>query len=172
MSCLDITPPRYVGLRRTPNKRSWILKIETSAIHLKMNAFQHALRKTSTATQTTDRIPLNAHFSSKLRGDSQVCSLEANCFWHGYSSTPDAIPNWLKCAGNFKWMRLQALRRGSVNWRRDGASAKLLWLGTRPNLESIPNWNSSFTKVSVNNFDTRVAPTPCMYADRAASLSM
>ena len=87
MSCLDITPPRYVGLRRTPNKRSWILKIETSAIHLKMNVFQHALRKTSTATQTTDRIPLNAHFSSKLRGDSRVCSLDASCFWHGYSST-------------------------------------------------------------------------------------
>ena len=99
-------------------------------------------------------------FTPKLWGSTQVCSLEASCFWHGFSSTPDAIPSWVKCAGNCRWMRLQALRRVFVNLRRDGSSAKLLWLGTLPNHGITWSRNSSWTKVSVNSFAIRVDPTP------------
>ena len=131
-------------------------------------------RKTSTAEhKPLDTLPkVGTSFYQGFGAESQVCSLEARCFWHVFSSTPDAIPNLLKCAGNSKWMRLQALRRGLVNFRRDGSSAKLLWLGTRPNHDKSRSWNSSCTNVSVNNFATLVAPTPFIYADLAASLSM
>ena len=131
-------------------------------------------RKTSTAEhKPLDTLPkVGTSFYQGFGAESQVRSLEARCFWHVFSSTPDAIPNLFKCAGNSKWMRLQALRRGLVNFRRDGSSAKLLWLGTRPNHDKSRSWNSSCTNVSVNNFATLVAPTPCIYADLAASLSM
>ena len=69
MSCLDITPPRYVGLRRTPNETN--LDPQNQRLvqrHQRTDVTWHALKKTSTATQTTDWIPLNAHFFIKASG--------------------------------------------------------------------------------------------------------
>ena len=101
-------------------------------------------------------------FFISLWGTSQVCSLEVGCFRHCFSSTPDANPNWLKCAGNVKRIRLQVRRIGLSNCRRDGWSAMLLWLGTLPNHDMSLSLYSSLTKASVNSLVMEVAPTPCM----------
>ena len=87
------------------------------------------------------------------------------------SSTPRAYPHCSRWAGATTLMRLQAFNKGSLKHSLEGASAKLLWLGTLPNQLRIRNLDSSLTNSKSILRVARLAPSPLMHADRAAVLS-
>ena len=97
------------------NNRTWILKLKQVQYIWKHECFNmHWDRQAQQHKPLTESHWMHI-FTSKLRGDSQVCSLEASCFWHGCSSTRLKVKRgskkgWekMKRVGNF-WFLTKCL---------------------------------------------------------------